>query len=52
MYETIGLIMMACIAFAACVASLAAAFIFIDMLFSHRITDSLSAWYERKFRVE
>jgi hypothetical protein len=50
--ETIGLIMMACIGVAGCVAALAGAFLMIDMIFSHRITDSLRVWYERKFRTE
>jgi hypothetical protein len=51
MYETIGLIVMGCLAFSVCVAALALSFMVIDMLFSHRISDSLSAWYERKFRT-
>lgn len=51
MYETIGLIMVACLAFAVCVAALAMVFTIIDMVFSGRISDSLSAWYERKFRT-
>lgn len=50
---TIGLIMVAaCLAFAVCVAALAMVFIMVDMVFSGRISDSLSAWYERKFRTE
>jgi hypothetical protein len=52
MHETIGLIMMGCLAFAVCVAALAMVFMFIDMIFGHRISDSLTSWYERKFRVE
>ena len=52
MLETISLIMMGCIAFSICVAALAASFLFIDVLFSHRISDSLRVWYERKFRTE
>ncbi len=27
-------------------------FLMIDMIFSHRITESLRVWYERKFRTE
>jgi hypothetical protein len=27
-------------------------FIIVDMIFSHRISDSLRVWYERKFRTE
>ena len=49
---TIGFIMMACLAFAVCVSALAMVFMVVDMVFSHRISDSLRVWYERKFRTE
>jgi hypothetical protein len=27
-------------------------FLMVDMIFGHRISDSLTAWYDRKFRTE
>lgn len=50
--QTIGFIMMVFLAFALCVVCTAISFMFIDMIFDHRISESLTAWYDRKFGVE
>lgn len=52
MMATMGLIMAGFLTFLVVALCLGVVFMFIDMLFSHRISDSLTAWYERKFRTE
>lgn len=51
MYETISLILMVFLAFTVCAACLSVSFMAIDMIFSHRISESLRVWYNRKFKV-
>ena len=50
--ETMGLIMGFFLTFLVVTLCLGVVFMFIDMIFGHRISESLTAWYERKFRTE
>jgi SNF family Na+-dependent transporter len=50
--ETMGMIMGFFLTFLVVTLCLGVVFMFIDMIFGHRISDSLTAWYERKFRTE
>ena len=52
MFETIGFVIMVFLAFTVCVACTAVSFLIIDQAFEHRISESLTAWYDRKFGVE
>lgn len=50
--ETMHFILGIFLVLAVATAVLGASFIVIDMIFSHRISESLAAWYDRKFGVE
>jgi SNF family Na+-dependent transporter len=49
---TMGMIMAGFLTFLVVSLCLGVVFMFIDMIFGHRISDSLTDWYDRKFRVE
>ena len=49
---TMALIMGFFLTFVVAVSCCMMVFMFIDMIFGHRISDSLTAWYDRKFRTE
>jgi hypothetical protein len=51
MMATMGLIMAGFLTFLVVALCLSMVFIIVDMLFSHRISDTLRVWYERKFRT-
>jgi hypothetical protein len=49
---TMAFIMAMFLTFVVAILCCGVVFMFIDMIFSHRISESLTAWYERKFRTE